>query len=67
MSYAREAGEGKSLCVEMREHIVRLVEILREEGLPVSTEEQLEEAAARGDAEEVERLRKEMIRRAVGD
>lgn len=67
VSYAREAGEGKSLCVEMREHIVRLVEILREEGLPVSTEEQLEEAAARGDAEEVERLRKEMIRRAVGD
>jgi len=64
-SYARE--EGKSLCAQMREHILGLVEILREEGLPVSMEVQLDEAAARGDEEEVERLRREMIRRAVGD
>jgi len=67
VSYAREAGEGKSLCAQMREHILGLVEILREEGLPVSMEVQLDEAAARGDEEEVERLRREMIRRAVGD
>jgi len=66
-SYAREQGEGKSFCVQMREHLTGLAEILREEGVPVSMEEQLEAAAARGDAEEVERLRREMIRRAVGD
>ena len=66
-SYAREAGDGKSLCAQMREHLTSLAEILREEGVPLSMEEQLEEAAARGDAEEVERLRREMIRRAVGD
>jgi len=66
--YAREEGEGKSLYVQMRQHIASLVEILQEEeGLPVSMEEQLDEAAARGDEEEVERLRKEMIRRAVGE
>jgi hypothetical protein len=66
-SYAREEGEGKSLCAQMREHLAGMAEILREDGLPVSMEEQLEAAAARGDAEEVERLRRKMIRRVVGD
>ncbi len=66
--YEREGEEGKALCSQMAQHIAGLVEILREdEGLPVSTEEQLDEARARGDEEEVERLRKEMIRRAMAD
>jgi hypothetical protein len=66
--YAQEGEEGKSLCVQMRQHISTLVEILREdEELPVAMEERLDEATARGDEQEVERLRKEMIRRAVDD
>jgi hypothetical protein len=66
--YSEEEEDGKSLYAQMNQHIAGLVEILREdEELPVSTEEQLDEAAARGDEDEVERLRGEMIRRAVGD
>ncbi len=66
--YAREGEEGASLCTQMSQHISNLVEILREDdGLPVSTEEQLDEALTRGDNDEVERLRKEMIRRAVAE
>jgi len=52
----------------MNQHIASLIEILKEDdSLPVSTEEQLDEALARGDEEEVERLRREMIRRAMGE
>jgi hypothetical protein len=66
--YTREEEEDKSLCGQMVQHIATLTEILREDkNLPVSMEEQLEQAAARGDSEEVERLRKEMILRAMGD
>jgi hypothetical protein len=66
--YEGEGEEGKALCSQMAQHISGLVEILREdEELPVSTEEQLDQARGRGDEEEVERLRKEMIRRAVAD
>lgn len=66
--YAREEEEGETLCAQMRQHIETLVELLREQKqIPVSLEEQLDEAAARGDAEQVERLRAEMIRRAVGE
>jgi len=66
--YAREEGEGKTLCEQMRQHVTALVDLLREEeAIPVSLEEQLDQATARGDTEEVERLRSEMIRRAVDD
>jgi hypothetical protein len=66
--YAREEEGGEALCAQMRQHIEALVELLREQKqIPVSLEEQLDEAAARGDAEQVERLRAEMIRRAVGE
>lgn len=65
--YSQEA-EGESLCEQMGQHIAALVELLREEEqVPVSLEERLDEASAQGDAEEVERLRAEMIRRAVGE
>jgi hypothetical protein len=67
-SYAREEQDDESLCVQMKQHIASLVEILREDDdLPVSLEQQLDDATDRGDDEAVERLRKEMIRRAVGD
>ncbi len=62
--YAQE--EGESLCAQMCQHIGALVELLREEqGLPVSLEQELDEASQRGDADEAERLRLEMIRRTV--
>jgi len=64
--YGQEEPQGRSLCEHMRQHIGALVELLREEReLPVSLEERLDVASARGDAEEVERLRGEMIRRAT--
>jgi len=64
--YAQEEPQGRSLCAHMRQHIASLVEVLREEGeLPVSLEERLDLASARGDVEEVERLREEMIQRAT--
>ena len=63
-----EEGDGASLCAQMRQHVVALVEVLRQDQrLPVSLEEQLDEAAERGDAEEVERLRLEMIRQTVDE
>lgn len=66
--YAEEEEDGKSLSSQMDQHIASLIEILKEEdSLPVSTEEQLDEALARGDEEEVERLRREMIQRAMGE
>jgi hypothetical protein len=66
--YAQEEGDSKELCEHMGQHITGLVEMLREEdGLPESMEQRLDEAVARGDEEEVERLRREMIQRAVGD
>ncbi len=66
--YTREEEEDKSLCGQMTQHLTTLTEILHEdENLPISMEEQLEQAMARGDMEEVERLRKEMILRAMGD
>ncbi|MFB3882206.1 MAG: hypothetical protein ACE149_13145 [Armatimonadota bacterium] len=66
--YAQEEEDGKSLCEQMSQHLVSLIEILREnDSLPPSTEEQLDDALARGDDEEVERLRREMIERAMGD
>ena len=66
--YSQEEGGGESLCAQMRQHIGTLVELLREEQqLPISLEEKLDEASARGDVEEVERVRAEMIRRAVAE
>jgi hypothetical protein len=67
-SYAEEGGDGESLCAVMCQHIDALVELLREdEKLPVSVEEEIDNASARGDDDEVERLRLEMIRRAVDE
>jgi hypothetical protein len=66
--YAREEEDERSLCVQMKQHLSALTEILREdEKLPISMEGQLDQAAARGDTEEVERLRREMILQAMGD
>jgi hypothetical protein len=67
-NYAQEEGEDESLSGQMRQHVSAFVELLREEQrLPVALEEELDRAAERGDAEEVERLRLEMIRRTVED
>jgi hypothetical protein len=64
--YAQEEGEDESLCGQLCQHVSGLVELLREEQrLPVALEEELDKASERGDAEEVERLRLEMIRRTV--
>ncbi len=64
--YAQEEGDGQSICGAMEQHITALVEALRrEENLPVSLEEQLDQAAARGDEGEAQRLRAELIRRAM--
>jgi hypothetical protein len=50
----------------MAQHLSALVELLRRDrDLPVSLDEQLDDAETRGDAEEVERLRNEMIRSAM--
>jgi hypothetical protein len=66
--YAQEEGEGSALPAHMAGHVRALVEILRRHhDLPLSLEEQLDLAEARGDTEEVERLRAEMIRRAMGE
>ncbi|NIR02517.1 MAG: hypothetical protein GTN78_20345, partial [Gemmatimonadales bacterium] len=55
--YSEEEEGRESLCEQMRQHIVTLVELLREEQqLPISLEEQLDEASSRGDVEEVERV-----------
>jgi len=66
--YSEEEGGGESLCAQMRQHITTLVDLLRQEQqLPISLEEQLDEASARADTEQVERLRAEMIRRAMSE
>lgn len=64
--YAQEEGDGRELCAHMAQHLNALVELLRRDrDLPVSLDERLHLAEAQGDAEEVERLRNEMIRRTV--
>lgn len=66
--YAEEEGDSAQLCSHMVEHVTALVDLLRRDAdLPVSLEEQLDLASARGDAAEMERLREEMIRRAVDE
>jgi hypothetical protein len=64
--YAQEEGDGRNICTHMADHVGALVQLLcKERGLPVSLEEHLDDAESRGDAEEIERLRSEMIRRAM--
>jgi hypothetical protein len=64
--YAEEGGEDQDLCSHMHQHIQTLVELLRRHrNLPVSLEEQFDQAAEKGDRTEMDRLRAEMIRRAV--
>jgi len=64
--YAQEEGDGRDICAHMAKHVGALAELLRrDQGLPVSLDERLDDAETRGDAEEVERLRTEMIRRAM--
>jgi len=64
--YQREEGDNQTICSAMQQHLQALIELLRqEEGLPVSLEERLDQADARGDEGEVQRLRAEMIRRAM--
>jgi len=66
--YAEEEGDNRELCSHMSQHTGALVELLRrEKNLPVSLEEQLDQASARGDQAEVDRLRAEMIRRAMDE
>lgn len=66
--YARERDEGASLCVQMSQHVASLVDILREDDdLPISYEERIDQATSQGDEQEVERLRREMIQRALGE
>jgi hypothetical protein len=64
--YAEEEGGNDDLCTHMRQHISILVDLLRrEKDLPVSLEEQFDQAAAEGNRSEMDRIRGEMIRRAV--
>ena len=64
--YAQEEGDGQTLCTHMAGHLTALTDVLRRDrNLPVSLDEQLDEAEGRGDTEEVERIRREMIRRAM--
>ncbi len=64
--YAQEEGDGQTLCTHMAGHLTALTEVLRRDrNLPVSLDEQLDEAEGRGDTEEVERIRREMIRRTM--
>jgi hypothetical protein len=64
--YAEEEGENQDLGSHMVQHIGALVELLRRDrDLPVSLDEQFDQASARGDSAETDRLRAEMIRRAV--
>lgn len=64
--YAQEEGDTQEICTHMAGHLAALVELLRRDyNLPLSLDERLAEAEARGDVEEVERLRNEMIRRAM--
>jgi hypothetical protein len=66
--YAAEEGDGSSLCSQMAQHIAALVELLRREKLlPISLDERMEAAQSRGDQEEMERLREELIRRTMED
>ena len=66
--YREEEGEAEPLCAHLRQHIESLVDILRREaGLPIPLEQQLDQAAERGDEAEIERLRAEMIRRAMAE
>jgi hypothetical protein len=64
--YDEEEGDGEPMCETMRQHIEALTEMLRQDAdLPVSVEEQLDRAEARGDQEEVARLRAHLIRQAT--
>jgi len=64
--YEQEEGDNRSLCGHMGQHAGALVELLRrEQRLPISLEEQFDAASARGDEAEMNRVREEMIRRAV--
>ena len=64
--YAQEDGD--KLAPAMISHIARIAELLREEeGLPEAPEERLERAVEAGDAEEIERLRREMERELSGE
>lgn len=66
--YGEEGGEEAELCGHMSQHLRTLVELLRRDmNLPVSIEEQFDEAAARKDQAQMDRLRAEMIRRAVDE
>jgi len=66
--YAAEGEEGRNLPEVMKQHLAALEELLRREhNLPVSLEEQLDKALERGDREEAERLRQEMIRELMAE
>jgi hypothetical protein len=64
--YPQSEEEQQSMCSQMLEHLGALVDLLaREADLQTSLEEQLDSALAADNDEEIERLRKEMIRRAT--
>ena len=64
--YTQSQEDQQSMCSQMLEHLAALVELLaRQADLPTSLEEQLDAALAAGNDDEIERLRKEMIRRAM--
>lgn len=66
--YAQEEGDNRELCHHMGQHVAALVELLRrDKDLPISWEEKFDQAAASGDEAEINRLREEMIRRAVDE
>lgn len=64
--YAQEEGDTREICLHMAQHLGALVELLRRDrNLPTSLDEQLDDAESRNDAEELERLRTEMIRKTM--
>jgi len=65
--YEAEGEEGVRLPPTMRSHVEALTALLREEvSLPTSVDEKLDEAVARGDQEEADRLRQAMMKDLLG-
>jgi hypothetical protein len=66
--YAADEGDNQQLPTHMRQHVAALLELLRrDKDLLISLEERFDQASARGDQAEMDRLRAEMIRRAVDE
>jgi hypothetical protein len=65
--YAREGEVGASMPGQMEQHIETLVQLLQRLYLvPIPLEQQLDEATARGDAEQADKIRRRMMGEVAG-